>query len=146
METLTQSLIVPYSAAQMYHLVNDVARYPDFVPYCCAAEIHAKSAQHMQATLRFAGKGLKTAVTTHNKLTPDRAIQMQLIKGPLPHLTGDWAFEPVDAERCRVQLSLCFLPPKGLFGRMLGKPSASLIERVLDAYCQEAAKRLLQDT
>lgn len=93
MQTITRSTIVPYTAQQMFDLVNDIEKYPDFLPWCPYAHIHQQQESTMEATVHFAKGPLSHAFTTMNRLVPYHRIDMQLVQGPFRFLEGAWIFE-----------------------------------------------------
>jgi ribosome-associated toxin RatA of RatAB toxin-antitoxin module len=95
MQVVERSALVTYTAAQMFALVNDVERYPEFLPWCVAAQVRAVSANEVTATLRVARGVLQAEFTTLNQLTPDARIQMRLTHGPFRDLSGEWRFEDI---------------------------------------------------
>src|ERR1700691_799147 len=90
MQVVERSALVTFTAAQMYALVNDVARYPEFLPWCVAARVEEVSATESIATLKVARGVLQTEFTTRNALVQDAQIQMRLMHGPFRDLTGEW--------------------------------------------------------
>ncbi|HLW22855.1 MAG TPA: type II toxin-antitoxin system RatA family toxin [Steroidobacteraceae bacterium] len=98
MHTVERSALVPYTAEQMFTLVNDVVRYPEFLPWCVGARVEPEGTDAMLATLKIARGMLRTEFKTRNTGEPGRKIIMQLVEGPFRHLRGEWAFEPI-AER-----------------------------------------------
>src|SRR5580693_9173293 len=92
MQVVERSALVTYTPAQMFALVNDVARYPDFLPWCIGAKVDEVSAAERIATLKISRGLLQTEFTTRNTLLQDAQIQMQLMHGPFRDLTGLWRF------------------------------------------------------
>ena len=74
MQIVERSALVTYTAAQMFTLVNDVERYPEFLPWCAGAQVQDVSATERTATLRVARGVLKAEFTTHNQLTLGKGI------------------------------------------------------------------------
>src|SRR6202047_5447969 len=93
MQVVERSALVTYTAAQMFALVNDVARYPEFLPWCVGARVEDVAAGERIATLKVARGVLQTEFTTRNTLQQDAQIHMQLMHGPFRDLTGEWRFE-----------------------------------------------------
>lgn len=108
MKTVERSAIVRYSAPQMYGLVNDVARYPDFLPWCHSARVEEVAVFERIATLGIARGLLRTQFTTHNLLEPDVGITMSLVDGPFRKLLGRWCFEAIGARGSRVSFRVEF--------------------------------------
>jgi len=92
----------------MYRLVDDIGRYPEFVPGCTSAEVLARSEQEVVARLVVRRGPLRTQFTTRNRLDPGRSVRMQLVEGPFKVLEGSWDFTPVASNGCRIEFKLRF--------------------------------------
>lgn len=92
----------------VYGLVNDIERYPEFVPGCTAATVLERGPQELVARLAVKRGLLRTEFTTRNRLDPDRGIHMQLVEGPFKTLEGSWTFSPVASNGCRIDFRLRF--------------------------------------
>ena len=108
MQLVERSALVTYTAAQMFALVNDVARYPEFLPWCIGARVEEVSAGERVASLKMARGVLRTEFTTRNTLKQDEQIQMKLLHGPFRDLTGEWRFEPIGTRGSRVYFRVEF--------------------------------------
>ncbi|MDD9864257.1 MAG: type II toxin-antitoxin system RatA family toxin [Gammaproteobacteria bacterium] len=117
---------VPYPAARMYDLVNDVESYPRFLPWCSRAEVLQRDGGQIVAALTLSLARMRLALTTRNTLVPGRGIRMQLVSGPFRCLEGAWRFDDADAPgSCRVSLELDF----ALRGRLLQLSLGPLLQR-----------------
>jgi len=142
MREVRRSALVPYPPHDMYALVNDVAGYPAFVPWCRAARVLEADEREQTATLEIARAGLKLAITTRNSLTPDERIDMVLADGPFAHFHGRWDFVPIrdrdEALRgCRVELAVSFAFRHAAFGLL----AAPLFERSWDSLVDAFVRR-----
>jgi ribosome-associated toxin RatA of RatAB toxin-antitoxin module len=108
LHVVERSAIVTYSPAQMFALVDDVARYPEFLPWCTGSRVESVSATERLASVNVARGVLRTEFTTRNTLTPDRLIVMRLAEGPFRALAGEWRFEPIGDRGSRVSFRLEF--------------------------------------
>lgn len=108
MREVVRSALVGHSAERLYELINDVERYPEFLPWCTRAEVESRTEREVVATLSISRGPLRTAFTTRNVLTPSTGIHMQLERGPFTTLEGDWTLTPIGAAGCRVTLTLRF--------------------------------------
>ncbi|MGR8941823.1 MAG: type II toxin-antitoxin system RatA family toxin [Gammaproteobacteria bacterium] len=82
MSSLNKQVAVPYSAEQMYALVNDINAYSTFIPLCSSAEIHEKEDHRLRATIKITTGRIGFGFTTINTLEKDRRISMHLENGP----------------------------------------------------------------
>jgi ribosome-associated toxin RatA of RatAB toxin-antitoxin module len=128
LKIVQRSLLLPYSPAQMYVLVNDVPSYPLFLPWCEAARIVEQGAGHMVAALEIRKGPLHLAFTTRNQLEVDRGIRIELVDGSLRSLRGSWSFDDIAGKGVRATLGLQY--DFAVLGARL------LLEPVFDRVCQ----------
>lgn len=128
----------------MFELINDVERYPDFVPGCSAARVLDRGADYLRARLTVGSGPLRTSFITRNRLDAPHAIDMELDEGPLRSLSGKWRLTPVmagDVEGCRVDLDLTFEVQGGLTGLALGPAIERMAGSLVDAFVERARQR-----
>lgn len=101
-------VIEPYSIEQMFALVNDIARYPEFVPDCIATGIISKQDNRLTAFIEVEKLGFKKSFTTVNQINEPHLIEMKLLQGPFKHLFGKWQFTPVNDTHSKISFSLDF--------------------------------------
>ena len=138
MQIVERSALVTYTAAQMFALVNDVARYPEFLPWCVGARVEEVSAVERVAALKVARGVLKTEFTTRNTLEQDARIHMQLMHGPFRDLTGEWRFEPIGTRGSRVYFRMEFEFKNRLSAAAFNAVFESLCGTIVDAFVQRA--------
>ncbi len=144
MRQIQRSALVAVSPERMFELINDVERYPEFVPGCSAAEVLERGPDMLRARLTVGSGPLRTAFVTRNLLQPPHAIDMELDEGPLRSLSGKWRLTPVmagDVSGCRVELDLTFEVQRGLAGLAMGP----MIERVAGSLVDAFVARARQD-
>ena len=140
MTHVQRSALLPYSATQMFKLVNDVDSYPEFVPWCVQCEVHSDSLAEKQATMSFAKRGIKASVTTCNELSTDKKITMRLVKGPFKHLVGTWEFHAIDESSCKVELDMQFSFSNRLYEMTLGPVFNQVANKLVSAFTERAQK------
>jgi len=139
MTTITRNSLVMYTPEQMYDLVNDIEAYPSFLPRCRASKIISQSEEEVSASLDLAKGGIHHVFSTRNKLTPGKAIDIQLIDGPFQHLEGHWQFTMIgDNQGCRVQLDMDFEFSNRLISLALGPVFTQISGSLVDAFCKRA--------
>src|SRR5690625_7646761 len=92
MPTVKRSVIVPYSPEQMFDLVSDVARYPEFMPWCGGADVMEQDDSGMVASIMIRIARISQNFTTKNTHDYPNRIQLELVDGPFSNLTVDWSF------------------------------------------------------
>jgi ribosome-associated toxin RatA of RatAB toxin-antitoxin module len=138
MQLVERSALVTYTAAQMFALVNDVARYPEFLPWCVAAQVQDISATERIAALKVARGVLRTEFTTRNTLSPDESIHMHLMHGPFRDLTGEWRFEPIGTRGSRVHFRVEFEFKNRLTATAFNAVFESLCGTIVEAFALRA--------
>lgn len=138
MPQISRSALVPFSAEQMYQLVNDVHSYPDFLPGCTGSRVITASHNEMTAAVEVAKAGISKTFTTRNTLLDNQRINMQLVDGPFRKLMGGWQFTALSPEACKVELHLDFEFTNKLIELAFGKVFKELAGSMVQAFTQRA--------
>lgn len=137
MASINRSALVMHSAAQMYALVNDVKRYPEFLDGCVKVDLIEASANHMVARLYLSKAGLSYQFVTRNKLEDDASIELELEDGPFDYMRGSWVFTALRQDACKVEMVLEF-GVTGLKGKALSGLFSPIAANMVSAFCQRA--------
>ena len=138
MPSINRSALVPYSAEQMYQLVDDITAYPEFLPWCGGAEEHKRDDTHVQASVRIQKGAINKVFTTQNTLTKPNLIELTLLDGPFKKLNGFWRFEPLSDKACRVTFDLTFEFSNRLVGMALGPIFNQVANTFVDSFVERA--------
>ena len=135
MKTVHKSVLIWYSADEMYALVTDVAKYPEFLPWCDRSRVLEEDSAGMTAQVGLSFGGLRQSFTTRNTHVPGREVHLKLVEGPFSQLEGTWKFMPVgegNERACRVELDLRYgfdnFALQALVGPVFDKIASSLVE------------------
>ncbi len=132
MRHVKRSALVARSAAQVFGIIADVEKYPEFVPGCTAARVQFQDASEVVAALDVRRGPLSTTFTTRNSLRPPHGIEMTLVEGPFRMLQGRWSLLPLSADGCRIELDLQFeflgAFPATLFDPIFEDIAAALVD------------------
>ena len=140
MREVTRSALLPYTAAQVYDLVADVEKYPEFLPWCTEAKVLARDGEMVTAQLALARGGASARFTTRNRLVPGSFLEMRLLEGPFSSLDGRWDFTPIGDAGCRVELRIQFETQSSLAGIVLGPVFEGICNQLVDAFAQRARR------
>jgi ribosome-associated toxin RatA of RatAB toxin-antitoxin module len=138
MQVVERSSLTTYTAAQMFALVNDVARYPEFLPWCIGASVQSVSPEESIAELKVARGVLRAEFSTRNTLRPDAQINMRLLHGPFRDLTGEWRFEAIGARGSRVYFRIEFEFKNRLTATAFNAVFEALCGTIIDAFLARA--------
>ncbi|EPE37355.1 ribosome association toxin [Candidatus Photodesmus katoptron] len=131
MNRVSYSELVSFSVEEMFDLVKDVARYPEFLPSCSGSSIIESSDSQMIASINVSRLGITKTFITSNTLIASSSIIMNLIDGPFKILKGGWNFVLLNKTACQVKLELEF------------EFSNRLIELAFNAFLIESANSIV---
>lgn len=141
MPVVNRSALVPHCAAEMYALVADIERYPEFLPWCSNATVHSLRGSEVEASLEIARGPVRKSFRTRNTLHPRRLIEMSLVAGPFERLDGEWRFVPFVRGGCRVSLRLEFAFSSRVMQTMLSPVFSEIADSLVDAFCRRARQQ-----
>lgn len=106
MHTVKRSVLLPYSCKQMFNLVAEVEKYPEFMPWCGGASVSQRDEKGMEASVTISIAGIRQTFTTRNEHDSPNRIILRLVKGPFSTLTGDWQFIPLGEDGCKIVFTM----------------------------------------
>jgi ribosome-associated toxin RatA of RatAB toxin-antitoxin module len=130
--------LVPYSAEQMFGLVDDIPAYPEFLPWCQGATELSRNAEQVVARLKIGFEALNTDFTTANTLQPGVGITMQLHDGPFNCLEGQWSFAQLGESGCQVSLTMQFEFANAAQDLLLGASFEKICDQLIGAFIKRA--------
>jgi coenzyme Q-binding protein COQ10 len=129
--------LLPYSTHQLFDLVADVARYPDFLPWVIGARIQSRSETDLVADLIVGFKVFRERFTSRVILDRPCNITVNYVAGPLKHLSNIWHFTP-DGDGTRLDFEVDFEFRNRLFETMVGALFTDAVRRMIQAFEQRA--------
>jgi ribosome-associated toxin RatA of RatAB toxin-antitoxin module len=138
MHTLKRNALVPYSARQMFELVNAIEEYPRFLPWCHNSQIISRTESEIIASLDVNWKGIHKSFTTRNVLSPCNRVEISLVNGPLHRLDGVWEFQALDEFACKIMLDLEFEFTGHFIDKLFQPVFQHIANTLVDAFCKRA--------
>lgn len=141
MKTVHKSVLIWYSAEEMFALVTDVARYSEFLPWCDRSTILAVEPDGMKAEVGIHFSGIHQTFTTRNTHVAEREVRMKLVDGPFSHLDGTWKFLPVghgEQRACKVMLELHYSFKSTALAALVGPVFDKIAGNLVDAFVKRA--------
>ncbi|AIN47490.1 ubiquinone-binding protein [Candidatus Palibaumannia cicadellinicola] len=138
MPLITRSVIVPYSAEQMFALVNNISAYSEFIPGCIASRVLTQHGSELTAEMNVSKAGISKSFTTHNIMNKNKSIIMDLVEGPFSSFAGDWRFIPLSDDVSQVELHLNFEFKNKLIDMALGKIFKEMANGMVMAFTRRA--------
>jgi ribosome-associated toxin RatA of RatAB toxin-antitoxin module len=142
MKTVHKSVLLWYSAEEMFALVTDVAQYPAFLPWCDQASVLADDGSGMTAKVGISFAGIKQAFTTRNRHIADRKVAMELVDGPFSQLDGLWTFTPLgEGQRaCKVDFTLRYSFANRALAALVGPVFDKIAGSLVEAFVKRATQ------
>jgi len=138
MALVEKSVLVEYSATQMYALVENVAAYPEFLPWCGGTEILRKDGEVTRAAIIIDFRGIKQRFSTENRADPPKLIEMSLVEGPFRHLDGTWSFKALGDDACKIEFRLHYEFSSKLLEKIVGPVFHLIAGTFVDAFVKRA--------
>ncbi|HEX3882559.1 MAG TPA: type II toxin-antitoxin system RatA family toxin [Stellaceae bacterium] len=140
MPTHAEKRVLPYTPEQMFALVADVERYPEFLPWCVGARIRERGPTLIVADLIIGFRMIRERFTSRVALSPPSAIDVAYTDGPFRYLNNHWGFSPAP-EGCRVDFFVDFEFKSRLLQKMIEMLFGEAVKRMVAAF-ETRAKQL----
>lgn len=130
---------VEYTADEMFALVADVERYPEFVPLCRALELRSREfvqgrevlVADMTVAYKFFSETFSSRVTLDRS---SRRIHVEYLDGPFTHMENRWEFEPADHQACNIRFSISYEFKSGALEMLMGGMFDQAFRKFADAF------------
>ncbi len=142
MTTYTERKLVPYTPAQLFALVADVAKYPSFLPWCVGARVRSKIGNELIADLTIGFGPFRESFTSRVTLTPPDdagfcSIKVKYENGPFKYLHNQWKFTP-DAQGCVVDFYVDFEFRNFVLQKAIGAVFTEAVRLMVNAFLKRA--------
>ena len=107
MPTHAEQRLIAYTPDQLFDLVADVEKYPQFLPWCVKASIRTQTEQELVADLTIGFGPFRETFTSRVTLERPSRIRVRYEKGPFRYLNNVWTFTP-DPRGCLVDFFVDF--------------------------------------
>jgi ribosome-associated toxin RatA of RatAB toxin-antitoxin module len=138
MAVVQKTVLLAFSAEQMFALVEKVEDYPAFLPWCGGVEVKQRSPEKLVATISIAYHGIKQSFTTENQNTAPRHMQMKLVEGPFSQLDGQWHFKPLREDACKVEFELHYEFSSKVLEKLIGPVYTIIANSFVESFCKRA--------
>ena len=129
----TEQRVLNHSPQQMFELVADVARYPEFLPWCVASRIVSRDGNVFVADLIIGFKLVREKFTSEVTLTNDRRIDVRYTKGPLRYLRNHWEFRD-HPDGCLIDFYVDFEFKSAMLQQLIGVLFGEAVRRMVTAF------------
>lgn len=143
--TFSRDVLVPYSATQVFQVIDDVAAYSQFLPNCAASGVQSRTPENggerVLGFMELGVMGMNSRLDSDNfHLAPSR-VEMNLLRGPFKELKGLWLIKSLGDAGCKVSLTMQWQYGKPMLEMLIGQRFEGMAQQLLDAFIAETARR-----
>ena len=145
MPTHAEKRIMPHSADQMFALIADIGRYPEFLPWCAAARLRSRAplpdgtGEVIEADLVISFKLFREKFGSRVTLRPElREIDVEYLDGPFKYLRNHWKFDPRGPAACEVDFFVDFEFRSAILQKLIGLVFNEAMQRIVRAFERRA--------
>jgi ribosome-associated toxin RatA of RatAB toxin-antitoxin module len=138
---IRRTALVTFSPEQMFDLVIDVERYPQFLPWVVGAQLHERGEHSLRASMEMQRGGVRERFTTRNEFERPSFMTMGLVEGPFRLLAGRWTFTPIGEAGTRVELEMRFEFANPVVAMLFGKSFEQSCGTLIDAFIARARQQ-----
>ena len=143
MPTHSEKRHLAYTAKELYSLVADIEKYPEFLPWCKALNIISRDTALIKAEMVIGFKFFKEKFTTEVSLTPNDRIEVKYLNGPFKYLYYYWVFKPNGDNSCIIDFFVDFEFNSPLLQKMVGIVFSEALAKMINAF-ENRAKEVLK--
>jgi coenzyme Q-binding protein COQ10 len=137
MPTHAEERVLPYTPDQLFDLVADIERYPEFLPWCVGARVKERRPDLVVADLIIGFRMFRERFTSRVSLHRPHRIDVAYAEGPFRYLNNHWAFKP-DRRGCRVDFFVDFEFHSRLLQRLIEVLFSEAVRRMVGAFERRA--------
>jgi coenzyme Q-binding protein COQ10 len=130
---------LPYSAEQMFDLVADVGRYPEFLPWIMATRVRSNTETDMLADMLIGFSAIREKFTSRVEKRRPEEIRVHYVDGPLRDLDNRWLFHALGPAECEIEFTVDFTFRNALFEKLAGQYLDRAFRKMVAAFEARAA-------
>ncbi len=138
MAVVHKTVLINFSAEQMFKLVDRVEDYPEFLPWCGGVDVDERQGNKLRAKLKINYHGLKQSFTTENTNVPPSSMTMHLVEGPFKHFEARWNFKPLREDACKIEFDMQYEFSNRILETVIGPVFSMIANSFVDSFCKRA--------
>ena len=138
MAVVHKTVLVAYSAEQMFKLVDRVEDYPQFLPWCGGVDVQDRQQDKLKAKIKINYHGLKQSFTTENTNVAPTNMSMQLVEGPFKHFEARWHFKALREDACKIEFDMQYEFSSRILESVIGPVFSMIANSFVDSFCKRA--------
>ena len=141
MKSVNKTVLLWHGASEMFALVADVSRYPEFLPWCNEGAVLEEQGEVVVARVGMSISGIRKSFTTRNTHDEGRSIKLELVDGPFSQLDGTWEFIPLggpEQKACKILFTLNYAFSSRTLESLVGPVFDKIAGSLVDAFVKRA--------
>ncbi len=134
MPTHAEKRVLACSPRQLFDLVADIERYPEFLPWCIASRITKREDDVIHADLVIGFKMFRETFTSKVTLSRSDRIDVEYSRGPFKYLNNHWIFVPEGADATNIDFYVDFEFRSRILRRLIGTVFGEAVKRMVRAF------------
>lgn len=130
----SEQQILPYTQEQLFDLVADIERYPEFLPWCRAARVLERGDNELLGELVISFSHMSESYVSRVTLARPHSIDVAMVRGPFEYLTNRWRFTPLDGGKTQVDFYLDFKFRSRILEKLIGGLFAKATNKMVEAF------------
>lgn len=139
---IRQSVLLPYSAHDMFDLIETAENYPQFIPWCTKATLLERSDDWVAARLEFSYLKVRFGFQTRNPKRRPEWLELRLVEGPFRNFHGEWRLAPLGDMGCKVSFMIIFEIADGMLDAIARPAANKVAQTMVDAFVKRARATL----
>lgn len=131
--------VLPYTSEQLFDLVMDIEKYPEFLPWCLSSRINTKSKSDLSADVVVGYKMFRETFSSRVHFKRAKEIEVEYLKGPMRHLHNQWSFKDVRGG-CEVDFNVEFTMRSRFFEVLVDQFFHRALAKMINAFEVRAAE------
>ena len=138
MPTHAEKRVLPHTPKQMFDLVADIEKYPEFLPWCVATRIRERKDNLVTADMVIGFKVFREKFTSTVTCHRPGRIDVAYTKGPFKYLNNHWIFEPHGDGECLIDFFVDFEFRSRLMQKAIGAVFNEAVQRMISSFEKRA--------
>ncbi|MDY0073607.1 MAG: type II toxin-antitoxin system RatA family toxin [Thauera sp.] len=140
MAEVKKLVLIEFTPAQMFELVDHCEDYPKFLPWCGGVDLLERSETITAARLHINFRGIKAHFSTENTKQWPSEMKLRLTEGPFTHLDGHWIFTALGERACKIEFQLRYTFSSKLLEKVLGPVFNHIASTFVDSFVKRAGE------
>jgi len=138
MPEIAKTVLVEHTPQEMFDLVDEVERYPEFLPWCGGSNVSHRDDRTTRATIHINYRGIRQSFTTENAKVRPHSMSVKLVQGPFRNLDGEWRFLALPGGGCKIEFRLHYEFASRILEKLVGPVFHYIANTLVDAFVRRA--------